>query len=121
MFATGPRRRKGLTGGINFWLLNNGITIIAENTQSVGHLRVTCEDPQIVNGLQSSRAIFEHFSDSMESPSDDDRSILVRLIETNEEKVRDRVIRATNSQNKMEAASLRSTDPVLCQNSALLK
>ncbi len=98
--------------GINFWLLNNGITIIAEEMQSAGHLRVTCEDPQIVNGLQSSRAIFEHFSTGSGSPRDDDRSILVRLIETKEETVRDRVIRATNSQNKMEAASLRSTDPI---------
>ena len=98
--------------GINFWLLNNGITIIAESTQSAGYLQVTCEDPQIVNGLQSSRAIFEHFSSGMGSPNTDTRSILVRLIETNDEKVRDRVIRATNSQNKMEAASLRSTDPI---------
>ena len=98
--------------GINFWLLNNGITVIAESIQSAGYLQVTCEDPQIVNGLQSSRAIFEHFSGGMGVPNTDERSILVRLIETNDEKVRDRVIRATNSQNKMEAASLRSTDPV---------
>ena len=97
----------------NFWLLNNGITIIAENTASAGHLRVTCQDPQIVNGLQSSRAIFRHFAMRLGNTSSvDDRSILVRLIETQNEKVRDRIIRATNSQNKMEAASLRSTDPV---------
>ena len=97
----------------NFWLLNNGITIIAENTASAGHLRVTCQDPQIVNGLQSSRAIFRHFAMRLgNTPPVDDRSILVRLIETQNEKVRDRIIRATNSQNKMEAASLRSTDPV---------
>ena len=97
--------------GVNFWLLNNGITIIAEKTQSAGHLQITCRDPQIVNGLQSSRAIFEHFVDTASIESDK-RSILVRLIETDDEKVRDRVIRATNSQNKMEAASLRSTDPI---------
>ena len=45
----------------------------------------------------------------------------MRLIETNDEKVRDRVIRATNSQNKMEAASLRSTDPVHHETEEIMK
>ena len=105
------RTSLGSPEGVNFWLLNNGITIIAEKTQSAGHLQITCRDPQIVNGLQSSRAIFEYFSETA-GASADSRSILVRLIETNDEKARDSVIRATNSQNKMEAASLRSTDPI---------
>ena len=39
--------------GVNFWLLNNGITIIAERMQSAGYMQITCQDPQIVNGLQS--------------------------------------------------------------------
>ena len=106
--------------GVNFWLLNNGITIIAEKTQSAGHLQITYQDPQIVNGLQSSRAIFEHFLDTARAETDS-RSILVRLIETNDEKTRDRVIRATNSQNKMEAASLRSTDPIHHEIEELMK
>ena len=114
------RNSLGSPEGVNFWLLNNGITIIAEKTQSAGHLQITCRDPQIVNGLQSSRAIFEHFSNTVVSEADR-RSILVRLIETDDEITRDRVIRATNSQNKMEAASLRSTDPIHHEIEELMK
>ena len=67
-----------------------------------------------------SRAIFEHFSDTEKTQSDK-RSVLVRLIETDNEETRDRVIRATNSQNKMEAASLRSTDPIHHEIEDLMK
>lgn len=71
--------------GVNFWLLNNGITIVAERMQSAGYMQITCQDPRIVNGLQSSRAIFEHFS-AAGSDQHDNRSILLRLIETDNER-----------------------------------
>ena len=94
----------------NFWLLNNGITIITERLSTAGQLTYKCEDPQIVNGLQSSRAIFEFFQAG--GDKNDSRCVLVRLIRTDDEKVRDSIIRATNSQNKMEPASLRATDSI---------
>ena len=50
----------------NFWLLNNGITIITPKAAQEGHLKVSIQDPQIVNGLQTSREIFNHFLDSAE-------------------------------------------------------
>jgi hypothetical protein len=37
---------------------------------------------------------------------------LVRVIETTDQKTQDRIIKATNSQNKMQAASLRMTDQI---------
>ena len=91
----------------NFWLLNNGVTIIAAKTVPA-HLMVTVEDPQIVNGLQTSRVIF----DTIPVDSTDDRTVLVRVIETTDQKTQDRIIKATNSQNKMQAASLRMTDQI---------
>jgi hypothetical protein len=45
-----------------FWLLNNGITILTEQIGTAGHLEGEVTDPQIVNGLQTSREIYNHFS-----------------------------------------------------------
>lgn len=94
----------------NFWLVNNGVTIIASNAASAGHLRLSIEDPQIVNGLQTSRELFSYFSQFPDRQ--DNRSVLVRVIQTKDPEVQDLVIRATNSQNKMAPASLRMTDQI---------
>ncbi|MET4245424.1 AIPR family protein [Bradyrhizobium sp. RT10b] len=79
----------------NFWLLNNGVTVIAAKALPA-HLMVTISDPQIVNGLQTSRVVFDTIK-----PSDfDDRTVLVRVIETTDQRTQDRIIKATNSQNR---------------------
>jgi hypothetical protein len=95
---------------IEFWLLNNGITIICEDARGRSHLENELVDPQIVNGLQTSRIVFDYFQE--EKPSNEARCVLVRVIKTVDEHKMDRVIRATNSQNKMQDASLRMTDPI---------
>jgi hypothetical protein len=97
------------TGGPNFWLLNNGVTIIASKAGQAGHLLLSTEDPQIVNGLQTSRVIFDYFTKNKVA---DERTVLVRVIQTSDQPTQDRIIRATNSQNKMATASLRMTDPI---------
>jgi hypothetical protein len=93
---------------INFWLLNNGITVLASHVG--GSKRVQLKDPRVVNGLQTSRAIYDYFKGG--APSADQRRILVRVIETTDTAVFDAVVRATNSQNKMPPASLRGTDQI---------
>jgi hypothetical protein len=102
-----------LTGGSppEFWLLNNGITILTEKITAGGHLEVEVTDPQIVNGLQTSREIYNHFSVTGTQPTDE-RRLLVRLITSTDTAVRDSVIRSTNSQNEMPEEALRATDPV---------
>lgn len=97
-------------GGPNFWLLNNGVTIIASKATPAGHLHLGIEDPQIVNGLQTSRVIFSYFSANKETP--DDRTVLLRVLQITDQETQDRIIRATNSQNKMLPASLRMTDQI---------
>ena len=72
------------------------------------HLKLTVDDPPIVNGLQTSRVIF----DTIEKGATDDRTVLIRVIETTDQKTQDRIIKATNSQNRMQAASLRMTDQI---------
>lgn len=91
-----------------FWLLNNGITILTPNALSQsGRLEIT--DPQIVNGLQTSRRIFDYFKDGASLPENDKRRILVRVIPNKDLETRDEIIRATNNQNKMAAEALIAT------------
>ena len=93
----------------DFWWLNNGITVLASQaTQSAKAL--TVEDPQIVNGLQTSRQIFEHYSQNKND--NDDRLVLVRVIVTDADESRDRIIKATNSQTYIPPASLKATDKI---------
>ena len=98
-----------------FWWLNNGITMISSRTSSSGRT-ITIENPMIVNGMQTSFEIFKHFSNIESESRQDQRNILVRIIgitETpNELDTRNRVIKATNSQTAIQAASLRATDPI---------
>lgn len=94
----------------NFWYLNNGVTIITPKAVLAGK-QLTIEDPQIVNGLQTSHEIYQHFS-QLESPEGDERSVLVRVICEEDEEARDRIIRATNSQTSIPPASLRSSDEI---------
>jgi len=97
--------------GPEFWLLNNGITILTEKTGTAsGFLAVEIHDPQIVNGLQTSRQIYSHFSAG--GDTDDNRRVLVRVIKSGDKTIRDEVIRCTNSQNKMPEEALRATDPI---------
>ncbi len=94
-----------------FWLLNNGITILAGDTSNAGHLQLEIHDPQVVNGLQSSRVIYDYCR-ANKPREDDGRRILVRVIKLQDEPTRDRVIRSTNNQNKMPIEALRATDPI---------
>lgn len=100
--------------GEDFWWLNNGITIVASKaTQSSKVLSI--DDPQIVNGLQTSREIFEHYqalTEEEKNGATDMRSVLVRVIVPIDESSRDNIIRSTNSQTSIEIASLRSTDKI---------
>lgn len=93
----------------DFWWLNNGITIIATKASQSGKA-LTIEDPQVVNGLQTSTEIFNYCKKC--NTESDNRKILVRIIVPTEEESRDRIIKATNSQTAVQQASLRATDKI---------
>lgn len=93
----------------DFWWLNNGITIIATQVISSGRT-LTIEDPQIVNGLQTSTEIFNFFAKNASVA--DERNLLVRVIVPTKAESRDRIIKATNSQTYVQPASLRATDKI---------
>ncbi len=93
----------------DFWWLNNGVTITTTNA-TLASQSLTIEDPQIVNGLQSSHELFYHFSTG--GNRDDSRKIMVRVIKPIDEKSRLKIIKATNSQTSVPIASLRATDEI---------
>lgn len=93
----------------DFWWLNNGVTITASNA-SFSSKRIDIQDPQVVNGLQTSFEIYKYFKSNISHH--DDRNILIRVIKVENEKSRLNVIKATNSQTNIPPASLKSTDPI---------
>ena len=94
---------------INFWWLNNGITIIANKAPLISG-DLILEDPKVVNGLQTSQEITEYIRNF--DPQDDNRLILVRIIVTNNEDVRNQIIKATNNQTRIVSYSLRATEKI---------
>lgn len=96
--------------GEDFWWLNNGVTILAQKCVPNGQLKLTIKEPQIVNGLQTSNVIHQHFSGAKAAA--DRRHLLVRIITPRSEESRDKIIKATNSQTPIAAASLRATEKI---------
>ena len=101
-----------------FWWFNNGITIIGTQAHIVGNA-ISIENAQIVNGLQTSESIFNHFSDV--GQKDDKRSVLIKIIITNDLNVRNAIIYATNNQTNVNVTALRATDKTQKDIEAILK
>ena len=95
----------------DFWWLNNGVTILVKSLVPSGY-NLRLENPEIVNGLQTTRAIWHHFR-AQPAGTSDDRRLLTRIIvigDGNEN--RETIIRATNSQTTVPTYALRSLDRV---------
>lgn len=92
---------------VDFWWMNNGVTIIATKASLNGDT-VTLENPQIVNGLQTSTQIAHNLPDR----PDDKRSVMVKIVSSEDDETRDKIIKATNSQNYVQPATLRATDKI---------
>jgi len=94
---------------VDFWWLNNGVTIVATEVQQAGKL-LKLVSPQIVNGLQTSHEIYQR--PSLPSGVTDNRSVLIKVVEARDPAVRERIIRATNSQTAFGPSALKATDKV---------
>lgn len=93
----------------DFWWLNNGVTITASDASFSSKI-LQIEEPQIVNGLQTSFEIYNYFR--INKVEVEKRNVLLRVVKTKDEKSRLKVIKATNSQTNIPPASLRATDPI---------
>lgn len=86
-------------------ILNNGITIIAKKIDPVG-TRIKLTDFQIVNGCQSSHVLYEQ-----RSRIEDGTHVIVKFIETTDQDLAARVIRATNRQTLVTDEAFESLAP----------
>lgn len=98
-----------------FRFLNNGVTIICQGSQRPSenrpYFRVT--KPGVVNGLQTVFALHEAYNDLSQKDKihfETSCQVLVRLLP--EDSLRDvnRLVRATNTQNPMQARNLKSNN-----------
>jgi len=112
------RKTLATENGGEFWWLNNGVTILAADASTSGN-KLTVEMPEIVNGLQTSQEIFQHFTDN--PTASDSRHVLVRVILPPDEMTRNRVTKATNNQTPVSPLSLRATDQIHFDIEEILK
>lgn len=95
-----------------FWFLNNGVTIVCDKVDPVTdpdnpHLKI--ENLQIVNGCQtsSSLAIAEQ-----EGILQEDTTVILKVFETSDLELVDKVVLTTNNQNKITNRNLRANDKI---------
>lgn len=89
----------------DFWWLNNGITIIAESPNQIGK-KLSLENVQIVNGLQTSYCIYKAYKNI----KNDDRAVLVKVIINSDKEIIDDIIESTNYQNAISPGLLKATE-----------
>lgn len=103
----------------SFWYLNNGITIVCDEAlleSARGRDRLHLTNPQIINGQQTTYAL----ADEPKGAARADVSVrVIRIAERGEaddfaayDAIVGRIVEATNSQNKIKAADLRSNDRI---------
>jgi hypothetical protein len=95
---------------IDFWWLNNWVTIIASSIKSAGK-ELSLENIHIVNWLQTTETIYKYFS-TLWVNKVDDRTLLIKIIQTDNELIRDSIIKATNNQSPVDPSSLRAMDKI---------
>jgi len=85
-----------------FPFLNNGITIISEqlkipNDMQAGYYPIETKNPVIVNGLQTTSVIYDIYQKDRNKL--DGVYVLIRLYETNDPEIVDKITDATNTQS----------------------
>lgn len=96
-----------------FWYLNNGITMTCDSFSYVKGKRsprVELKNVQIVNGGQTTHALFEAFHQDADAL--DNVLVMVRIIETKSREVSLAIAESTNSQTPIKGRDLRSNDDV---------
>ena len=97
---------QGAESRSRFPVLNNGITVVSPDVRVQG-LGITLIDFQIVNGCQTSNMLWLN-----KESLDDSVMIAIKVIETASEDVFSDLVRATNSQTKIDDDQFLSLQPV---------
>lgn len=90
-----------------FLLCNNGVTIVCTGFEQIRDKLVRIENPQIVNGCQTSNTIFN----IRDHPNVAKLQLLVRVICTEDRSVSNRIVRGTNRQNQVLEEAFEATLP----------
>lgn len=95
-----------------FWFLNNGITIVCDKADPVTdpddpHVKLI--NMQIVNGCQTASSLARA---GREGVLQKDARVIVRIYQTDDTDLVDRIVLTTNNQNKISGRNLRSNDEV---------
>jgi len=90
-----------------FLLCNNGITIVCSDFEQIRDKLVKIENPQIVNGCQTSNSIFN----LKDNPNINKLQLLIRLISTENIGVSNKIVRGTNKQNQVLDEAFEATLP----------
>ncbi len=97
-----------------FWYLNNGITIVCEAcnyTPNIRSPRVALTNFQIVNGGQTTHALFEAYLENNEKV--DNVLVLVRICETKRDyRISEKISETTNSQIPVRTRDLHANDRI---------
>ncbi|MEZ5902928.1 MAG: AIPR family protein [Alphaproteobacteria bacterium] len=96
-----------------FWYLNNGITAVCTNLyyrENIRSPQIDIENLQIVNGAQTSNAIFEAAKQS--SDVLEDVLILIKVFETKNSLLPQEIALATNSQTRIFPRDLMSNSEI---------
>ena len=95
-----------------FWFLNNGLTVVCDSFDAVtdpDEPILKLKNMQIVNGCQTATTLAMAQSRGVLAP---DVRILVRVYETTDTALVDKIVLTTNNQNKISSRDLRANDPV---------
>ena len=91
-----------------FWALNNGVTIICDEydlSRVGGKALLKMKNLQVINGCQTTMSLYQA---SRNGNLNDNTSLLLRIHETQDEKVIEKIILATNNQNPINPKDLLS-------------
>ncbi len=100
---------------LQFWWLNNGITIIAEEiNESSSAKKIFIKNPQIVNGLQTSYSIYNYFIENPDKLEKEKRGVFIKMIriDPEHEGLELDITKATNRQNEIRDKDLRANEEV---------
>lgn len=91
----------------NFWVFNNGITLITRKYEAEGKA-IKCYGLAVINGAQTIGSLAE----SMPNENIDKISVPARIVSASRDTVIRDIIRYNNTQNPIKAWELRVNDPV---------
>ncbi|KWT86775.1 AIPR family protein [Candidatus Magnetominusculus xianensis] len=101
-----------------FWFLNNGVTISCDQfsftDDALGNKIIEVTNPKIINGAQTTKSLYDLYAERKTFPNKQlqDIHLLLRLYETRNEALIDKITVGTNTQNPIFERDLKANAPV---------